>query len=1352
MLNLKKNLQKIVGVFIFSMIFYTTFSDREIPHSIIKNNPNKEVTEINTLERRKNKAELNISVTKVNSENIEIQVDKSRKKMFVTLEDVTVGDQVFIKEKIEAIPTPETGVGRKAINRQKRSTTNIDSNLKYDIKVVRNTGGKKRLEIDYTTLPKEVYLGVTDSKYDVKKVYKGVYKDYNVPKNNRVSIKLWLFAEDFDKHTNLVIDPSNNGSGNFKIRSQSSYSSPENAVEKSGTHSVFEMSGSLIDFDFEDSDKVTIENEKNITVQKNNQGSFYDDKNKYSEFSMGGYKAKARIWSEYKGIELSLEKNNGEDGYSSFKLVHKDSNNNLIQEINFEIYRNNNEFKKYFNFGDNGREIQYSRNLLNKYINIPLINEIQNLFIDELNINVLKNFSTEKRYGETGVTELLPFEKELKYRTRGLNVSNNEITKASITDVEIYIPEFWYSNLNNTAQFFTAEGIELAYAKNKRVVPVRIRLGIYRSWRESTEILSGTIKGLPILNSPLNKNNINGVSTIEFSKETQEFKFVQQGSNMEILGNGVVISKIGKLNESITIPEVDKIEYGVKHLYTETTGSGYSHWALSIKKMELSNTDRNSNIKGLDIQGSNRIVSKENRIKIPKFNSLNLINEFNTSVDKNIVRIEDVSDSLANNGRKKSIDLGSVYFYEFNTEILKQNTDQNPKVILSSSVILEAQTNNIQNKKIKVALSFDRSLNEKKEISLDISKDKGGGNGGSIYLNIEEDEYNKFLKNGGNVTYKLISSEDIAKVGFIANKSPFGSQSNRSFWNKLIESVTIKTRAVSPSISKIEFIDKKPLLKNHFFKVINNSISYESAPSNYNYNSTLNLSGNVEPYKTQGKHNVEIIDSDGKIIKTIIGSSGSGSLWKSIEIGGKNKVNIRYEKDKQETYIALDEWNFKEANGNIIIKHFHGNSENVGQYYSISFEIPSFDPLTYYNKNYTSDTIVPGANLKVTRETGKNEIILGKIATHDYDVEITKHANGTLKDSEGLRIEGNQIVTFKEKDTSNIYSKKGKIKFKDINNGIDIGENKIVGENKKAIVILEIPDDLPKNKEWVIESNDTNMLLKIGRNKFFKDLINSIEISKSENGVGSSKLKFTNEYTLKNEVIFNAQKRGEPEILASLKNPITGISLEDKTGSGLIKAENCDKFIIEDGSMNYTELVNTNGGTAKKEIDIGNGNKISLQFKDGLLHVSLDETSLGDIKSKKLKLILEDKANKRVMEHDLTIESPASFFRIEEKEDIDFGNVAAGSKNRKATGRIKVEASNEITKDKIAVLFSTKTPKLMQGTLELPANIDTFNIIKDAMTTLNKYDINLEGKLNTNDNTPTGPYKATVEVIISVKP
>ena len=298
----------------------------------------------------------------------------------------------------------------------------------------------------------------------------------------------------------------------------------------------------------------------------------------------------------------------------------------------------------------------------------------------------------------------------MKFRGNGkLNADYLGKINYKINQIQLYISNKWYEYNNQTAQFFTGYGLNVTYGKGKRKINIPARVGIYSNWQESTEKIISKILGLPLLNKSLNKDNINGIQTIEFLTSHFEHVVVKYTDSNKVtieVNNKIKYSGSSFHNVSF---EADGISYGLKYEYTS---SSYEHYSMHIKKMSLENYDREEKIKASTYLRNRRVVSKQNIIKIPKFDPEILINKYNSSIKKDIFRYEEISSELLNHNKGKVISLGKVFFYQLNTEILKQNSSINPKIYLGNNYKLEAQSSTTY-KTIDVELSFDK--NGKKE-------------------------------------------------------------------------------------------------------------------------------------------------------------------------------------------------------------------------------------------------------------------------------------------------------------------------------------------------------------------------------------------------------------------------------------------------------------------------------------------------------------------------------------------------------------------------------------------------------------------------------------------------------------
>lgn len=185
-----------------------------------------------------------------------------------------------------------------------------------------HSGGSERVQLPKMKVTNEI---ITDSK--------------------KVTVDFWLFGTDFSDKVNYVLDPRNNGTGNLKVRVQDENGSITDAVSAGTTDSVFDMVGRMAKFDFDDTTRVEIQNISGFTVTQQNQGSYFHNRNRWAEGTIPGYKIRARIWSDYDGLELDIEKNGVQDtsneGVRSFKIIQIHSSKKVIQEITVNLYVNN---------------------------------------------------------------------------------------------------------------------------------------------------------------------------------------------------------------------------------------------------------------------------------------------------------------------------------------------------------------------------------------------------------------------------------------------------------------------------------------------------------------------------------------------------------------------------------------------------------------------------------------------------------------------------------------------------------------------------------------------------------------------------------------------------------------------------------------------------------------------------------------------------------------------------------------------------------------------------------------------------------------------------------------------------
>lgn len=1358
-----KYLKRRIKLLLYFMIFFINILavEREIPHSIVTENPKKDVTTIETLKKYKDKAELNITVTKLKTEEIPVEVDKNRKKLLLTLKGIE-GKNIYPVENIEDIPNPNTSLGRRNINRMR-----VNNNLRttrYDI-----TTGEKRtkLEIDYKELPKNTYLAVTDKNFNLEKIYRANYRDYSAPRGNSVSVKLWLFGEEMGSLTNLIINPNNNSSGNIEIRKNGEFIFPESATEQNGLNTVFDIQGSPLVYDYEDSDYIELQNiggagSTSISNIQNSKGSFYKYRNEYAECDIPGYNLKTRIWSDSSKLEFTLRKNGTTDGYVKFKIVHKASDGTIRQEITVEMFINNKKFDSYFSgltayssvydFKYLQKEFDYNSYLYVYPIQILEGVNVSNFISDRVDYHVIVPSTTspivvKQTWGErSGERELFEEYNAISSSLSGFNTSAyNKIVNAKVTRSNLKVYVNWINPTYQTTQYFEYMGSYLSYGESKRKIFLKNVAGLTDGQFNSFGVdMSGEIVGLPIKNRDLSINLKNGVNKVIDFKNGESFYVTKKESNSRFywIFNGNYTNDLYE----------DGVRFG--EVYSANR-DGFDYYTLQFKDIELKKYKRIYNIVGKD-----GVYYNENEIVIPEFNPAILLNSEISSLEKNIVRYVDISEKF-NISLGIIINLGEIYFNAYDDiGVLRDNSSTSPYIILPNGVYLEDKSNKTQ---IQVELSFSKYNDEKRLLMKNYGSysPSGGGNGGTVYLKIDSSEYQKLVNNGGGREYTLIGEK--IKVGIDIDKAPLNGTPARVIEKEIVSSITIRTNKVEPSISTITFKESTPLLKSEFFSILKGDITYLNPNKDgYNYNQTIDLDGEVTQYNyTTRKHNYEILDNDGRIIKGFITSNGSGGYWENLDIGDGNKVTISQGKDTK-TYMALNKWNYRASSGEISIKHYIESYPETNQYFKFNFELPDFDPYTYYDEN--TDTIGKLASVSINLSNGnsvngKKQVKLGKVRTKNYDIEITKDEN----DSQGLRIENQSLeVDILEEGTLTPTSYKAKIIMKTSSGEI----SSIVGKAQEADIYVEVPDNLPSNKNYIIQSShkegnifdDNNYLLRIGRTGFFKELIKEIKIV-SQQIEGQATINVTSDYTLGEKIIFKTASNPFNEGL-SLENSVTGISLEEITGHGMLKIQSGDKAQVQIASSRTNrETAFYSNDNSFVEVAFPNGNKMKIGFdknENNKLKLSFTKIMLGNSKESRFRLVIKGADDTIKAVYKFKVKFPESFLRIDKVENMDFGQGIVGLNGYKAKGTVFISTAKAISSTNLNIVLDTKEVSLIKENSaslpELKVKIEEEKLEEIIESTLeNNYKYILGGELDIPKDTNLGIYKGTVQVTVSIR-
>lgn len=129
-------LNQILKVFLV-MLFFTINVFAEIPHSYVTDNPSKIVTQTETLKRYKEKAELNLSITKIKSKEVEGLHNPEQKKIYFSLDNIEYeiqpGDKIYLSEELQEVPSISTTNGRRKINGMLNQKILKEGSLEYTV-------------------------------------------------------------------------------------------------------------------------------------------------------------------------------------------------------------------------------------------------------------------------------------------------------------------------------------------------------------------------------------------------------------------------------------------------------------------------------------------------------------------------------------------------------------------------------------------------------------------------------------------------------------------------------------------------------------------------------------------------------------------------------------------------------------------------------------------------------------------------------------------------------------------------------------------------------------------------------------------------------------------------------------------------------------------------------------------------------------------------------------------------------------------------------------------------------------------------------------------------------------------
>ena len=1620
----------------FVLILYLILSvislgEGEVPHSYVWENPEKEVTSTETIKRHKEKAELNITITKIKSEAIKMNHDSKKKKIFFTLDRNNVKrndgkirleatDRVFVAERLEEVPSISTTNGRKKINGLKRQNKSLDTgvikdgNLTWTVQDSRSIDTSKAVTIDYTSFPSDIYVGITDKDYNIKKIFVGnisemelysaddlagyinIYNEdvkvnntyhydmsdvvmwtkdnqyvdvkfaeltinaisnttlmnknpyvavenevvtlkgtkggvitgrlhlvdtsysssipmsllgedsltskvyarknytgtatvkttstvyvrflgsdyqnlsqdtYTIQNNgivyghdlgtsSRISlpnmyiyksvgtgktidIDLWLFGTDFSDKINYVINPRNNGTGNLEIRPQDETSGVTDVTNAGNTDSVFDMTGRGVKYDFSDDTRVEVQNVSGFTPTEQNQGNFEKYKNRWAKGSIAGYTVKARVWSDYDGIELDFEKvgslSTSNDGVRKFKVVHKNADGSIIQTFNITMYVNNiavinrNGYVSYTRIRQSFTLDNYNTlwNTTNKKGEEAYFSENSNIFkfyvslvgkTGDLKV-YFPLFTTGLKFNQVDINgeQIYINNKDFPIYDKGTEgtwqgdyliskTDNNGFSYYQIMYQTVWLKK-WIRRLdgwdNNVSNF----NFNTIYGNGKRKKSHTLYIdAINYSFKAHSENLNAyfNVVGVPILaektgfkntflhfesslggftnlytsstSGIVNKDNLGwwngGWATRFWPDPIVSFKV----DNKTIISDGRMNDWLGKV-----LDYNDVFFFGVQPIASNgrqgvlTVGIGLKKWTMS-KNDEVTHTlEWEAGIK--DVNGES--THYRNRLRIRAFDSKWLWDSTQSSLGNILVVIKDIDMTPDYTPTKQIVQMAETYFKYLNVKALRQNTNQKPKFVLPDEVYLLPEGGSLD-EKIVAKLSFSNDVDNMTMFEMqDKGGDYAGGNGEKIYLHIEADEYRKMLLHGHGRKYQIKGSfinnkygvpnendtNAVVKIGVVATTTPNGGSRNEPFFSTVMDNMSVLSREVAPLPYKVTFNEKEPLIKNEL-QLINNSISYVDTPSGYNYARNVSLSGIVQPYDYFIKaHQYEVTDTTGKTLSDYTGSSGSGTYWENLAIG-KNKVTLSHKRDfgktngfetREITYLKLEEWDYEAYEGHIIEKHYLPHSDYINQYYDIGIKLPAFNPHIYYDN---SSDIKLNDKILVQRETAKYLYDLGEIRTNNFDTEITKHTTGSLKDVYGLRMITDDELILKDKESGLEHPTRAKMVFLN-ENGKEItydinNPSVMVGKNQKVRLGIKIPSDLNVAKDYVIIGGKTGILdkindipqsqyiLGIGRNKYFKEVIPEIEL-KAERLVGSFTLTFDNDYEIRELLTFNSTTLQE-------RNPVStrglkGATLSEIDGAGILEMEDGDILEVTDnsGKRSVTKINISGKGSLKKEILLSdNVTRLAVKVADGKLQLGLNNWKISGEHELLFRVL---RGSHELMNTTVKLLNPSSQFIIHSVEDLNFGNVIQGSKNNYVEADVEIENKGDIAD--LRFELNTTSPVLENAREEKLQVKEVKGVLLEKGN--NQYQIKLNGKLDVPKNIGTGEYTGSLIMKLFIK-
>lgn len=746
---------------------------------------------------------------------------------------VPITGRLHITDRSESSLLPET--------RSEELKTKISTSLNFagtSTKELKTAVYVRFARDDYQRLPPDIYttetVGVYGHSGGSERVQLPKMKVINeiITESKKVTVDFWLFGTDFSDKVNYVLDPRNNGTGNLKIRVQDENGSITDAVSAGTTDSVFDMVGRMAKFDFDDTTRVEIQNISGFTVTQQNQGSYFHNRNRWAEGTIPGYKIRARIWSDYDGLELDIEKNGVQDtsteGVRSFKIIQTHSNGKVIQEITVNLYvnnikiserenhnttrmsfldiNNNNHDATFDTTDKEGNPVQTGDTMErgNKIFQISMIGKegdfkehfpiySSGIRMSDGSNNVTLSNNIHYISDIAGNIGTLSFDKNYyvsQHMGNGLYTlklaHNFQKPKALITNWDVY------------TQYYHSQNTYYTYGAGKRKGNTEfvIRVASYKYPPSDIRNRTVELKGVPLLIDKSSGLNNIAHGTVYKNFTTRELVtdnigwlggdpnwVYLYGQGRVYIGRNLLLIVSGDYGKNNGIPTVADRDF--KHETSELvlggrpndSVDGYGFASIGLKRWYLLNYDKEIGffrVTGGATEKPNQggeYQQDDVEVIVKAFDATFMWDKTASSIQETVVITKELDMRSEYVPTKQVLEVGEVYFRYLNIKALKQNTNQKAKFVLPDSAYLTFRSGMGTHDKINVKLSFSPTDSAATAFEMeDKGGDYAGGNGVKVYLHIEAEEYKKLIANGPNREYRVKGSYSSNRYG-VPNES-----------------------------------------------------------------------------------------------------------------------------------------------------------------------------------------------------------------------------------------------------------------------------------------------------------------------------------------------------------------------------------------------------------------------------------------------------------------------------------------------------------------------------------------------------------------------------------------------------